>query len=118
VAHAGSEQLLRGRQQLPAPMMERLAIAAGVLLGVGGFTVTVSPSLQLSEDFKLLALAQQRARGLMDWLASLGVKAAVGPPPASSTVADAALSTGAGKDLTITDPTASGSTSPAPAVAK
>jgi hypothetical protein len=120
VAHVVPDDFVKGKPDLDAPMMERLAIGAGVLLGVGGFTVTVSPSLQLSEDFKLLGLAQQRARGLMDWLASLGVKAAVGPPPASSTVADAALSTGAGVDLTITaaDPTAGASTAPGSAIVK
>jgi hypothetical protein len=112
VAHVASSDFISGRADVDAPMMERLAIGAGMLLGIGGFSVTVSPSLQLSEDIKRLTLAQQRARGVMDWLASVGIKAVVGPPPASSSAADAALSTGPGVDLTIT-PTDSGVQEPA-----
>jgi hypothetical protein len=31
--------------------------------------VTVAPALQLSEDVRQLGLSQQRARGLIEWLA-------------------------------------------------
>jgi hypothetical protein len=101
VAHLATDEFVKAKVDLSAAARERLAIGVGMLLGIGGFSVTVSPALQLSEDVRQLGLAQQRARAVMDWLASLGLKASVGAPPSSSTVAEAALSAGPGVDLLI-----------------
>ena len=101
LAHLPPDSFTNAKPELLPASEQRLAVAAGILIGVGGFSVVVSPSLQLGEDLKQLALAQQRARVVMDWLASLGVKAAVGAPPASATPVDAVLSTGPGVDLSL-----------------
>ncbi len=102
VARVQNDDYVKGRPELMPATRERLAIALGVVMGIGGLSVSVSPGLQMTEDLKLLALGQQRARGLMDWFASVGVHATIGAPPASATTADAALSDGPGVDLTIT----------------
>ncbi len=101
VAHLATEEFVKSKVDLSATARERLAISVGLLLGIGGFSVSVSPALQMSEDVRQLGLAQQRARALMDWLASLGLKATVGSPPSTSTLAEAALSAGPGVDLLI-----------------
>jgi hypothetical protein len=101
LARLSAEEFVHGRPELEAGSRERVGIGAGVLLGIGGLNVMVTPSLQLSEDVRILALAQQRARAVMDWLASVGVKASVGTPPPIPPGAEAALTTSPGVDLLI-----------------
>lgn len=100
VSHVPPDDFLKGKPEMTPASRDRLSIAVGVLIGIGGFSVTVSPALQISEDVRQLGLAQQRARTLMEWLSSLGIHATVGVPPPSA-AAEAALSTGPGVDLLI-----------------
>lgn len=101
VARLSADEFAHGKAELEVASRERIGIGVGVLLGIGGLSVTVTPSLQLSEDVRELALAQQRARAVMDWLASLGLKATVGTPPPMAAGAEATLSTNPGVDLLI-----------------
>jgi len=101
-AHLASDGFNKGRVELTADSKDRLSTAAGILLGIGNLNVTVTPALQLSEDVKQLGLSQQRARAIMEWLASLGIKASAGVPADSPTAVERALSPGPGVDLLIT----------------
>ena len=82
---------------------DRLATAAGILLGIGNLTVTVTPALQATEDVKQLGLSQQRSRATMEWLDSMGLKAVEGVPPdaSASAAVERALAPGPGVDLVI-----------------
>ena len=66
--------------------------------GIGKLSVSVTPSIQISTDMQKLALSQQRARALMEWLASMGLKATMGTASAD---AETALAIGPGVDLMI-----------------
>jgi hypothetical protein len=101
-ARLAPEDLVAGRPELETAPRERFGLGMGMLLGIGGFAVTVTPALQQSDDLRALALAQQRARSVMDWLASLGIKASLGTPPPVPVDAEAALSPGPTVDLLIT----------------
>ncbi len=101
-AHISSDEgFVKGRVELTPTARERLSLAAGILLGIGNVSVAVTPALQLSEDPAKLALSQRRARAVMEWLASLGVKAAAGVPPPSTGAEEKALAPGPGVDLLI-----------------
>jgi outer membrane protein OmpA-like peptidoglycan-associated protein len=100
-AHIASTGFGKGRPELTPETRERLATAAGILLGIGNLTVTVTPALQMSEDVKQLGLSQQRARALLEWLASLGIKAVAGVPGEASAAVERALAPGPGVDLLI-----------------
>ena len=102
IAHITSDEgFVKGRTELTPVTRERASVAAGILLGVGNVSVTVTPALQNSEDLRQLELARQRARAVMDWLASLGLNATAGIPPPSSAAAERALAPGPGVDLLI-----------------
>jgi len=107
-AHITNDGFTKGRADLTPDAKDRLSTAAGILLGIGNLTVTVTPALQATEDVKLLGLSQQRARATMEWLASMGLKAVEGvPPDASATAAvERALAPGPGVDLVISFDTA------------
>jgi outer membrane protein OmpA-like peptidoglycan-associated protein len=107
-AHLPSDGFTKGRAELTQDSKNRLATFAGILLGIGNLTVTVTPALQLSEDVKQLGLSQQRARALMEWLASLAIKAGVGLPADASAAVERALAPGPGVDLLIGSDESSG----------
>jgi outer membrane protein OmpA-like peptidoglycan-associated protein len=102
-AHVTNDGFNKGRTDLTPDAKDRLATAAGILLGIGNLTVTVTPALQLTEDVKQLGLSQQRARALMEWLDSMGLKAVEGVPPdaSASAAVERALAPGPGVDLVI-----------------
>jgi outer membrane protein OmpA-like peptidoglycan-associated protein len=99
--HIDNEKFIKGRTDLTVDARERLDTAAGIVLGIGSLAVTVMPTLQTSEDVRKLGLSQQRARSVMEWLASLGVKARDGVPVDSGGAVEKALGAGAGVDLVI-----------------
>jgi outer membrane protein OmpA-like peptidoglycan-associated protein len=99
--HVPEEMFVKSRAELLPQMQERLALTTGVLLGIGKLSVSVTPSVQASTDMQKLALSQQRARAVMEWFASMGVKAAMGAPSPSSEAIEAALALGPGVDLMI-----------------
>ena len=96
--HVPEDMFAKGSTDPLPAMRERLALAAGVLLGIGKLSVSVTPSIQISTDMQKLALSQQRARALMEWLASMGLKATMGTASAD---AETALAIGPGVDLMI-----------------
>jgi outer membrane protein OmpA-like peptidoglycan-associated protein len=102
-AHVTNDGFNKGRTDLTADAKDRLATAAGILLGIGNLTVTVTPALQATEDVKQLGLSQQRARAMMEWLDSMGLKAVEGVPPdaSASAAVERALAPGPGVDLLI-----------------
>jgi hypothetical protein len=110
VVHLAPGDFVVGKPELEAGPRERFGLGMGMLLGVGGFAVAVTPALQMSEDVRGLALAQHRARSVMDWLASLGIKATLGAPLPLPGDAEAALSAGPTVDLVITAVDGSGTT--------
>jgi outer membrane protein OmpA-like peptidoglycan-associated protein len=99
--HIDDGKFAKGRTELTVDARERLDTAAGIVLGIGSLAVTVTPTLQTSEDVRKLGLSQQRARAVMEWLASLGVKARDGVPVDSGGAVEKALGAGAGVDLVI-----------------
>jgi outer membrane protein OmpA-like peptidoglycan-associated protein len=99
--HIADEKFAKGRTELTVDARERLDTAAGIVLGIGNLAVTVTPTLQTSEDVRKLGLSQQRARSVMEWLASLGVKAKDGVPVDTGGAVEKALGAGAGVDLVI-----------------
>jgi outer membrane protein OmpA-like peptidoglycan-associated protein len=99
--HIDGEKFVKGRTELTGDARERLDTAAGIVLGIGSLAVTVTPTIQTSEDVRKLGLSQQRARSVMEWLASLGVKAKDGVPVDTGGVVEKALGAGAGVDLVI-----------------
>jgi len=109
-AHITSDEgFVKGRTDLSASTRDRLSVAAGILLGIGSVNVTVTPALQMSEDVRQLGLSQQRARAVMEWLASLGLKATAGVPPPSTGAVEKALAPGPGVDVVISFEGAGGS---------
>jgi outer membrane protein OmpA-like peptidoglycan-associated protein len=100
-AHVQSDAFVKGKTELLPATHDRLGTAAGILVGIGSVTVTVTPALQLSEDVRQLGLSQQRARSLMEWLASLGLKVNAGVPSDSSGAVEKAVAPGPGVDLLI-----------------
>jgi outer membrane protein OmpA-like peptidoglycan-associated protein len=100
-AHVQSDAFVKGKTELLPATRDRLGTAAGILVGIGSVTVTVTPALQLSEDVRQLGLSQQRARSLMEWLASLGLKVNAGVPSDSSGAVEKAVAPGPGVDLLI-----------------
>jgi outer membrane protein OmpA-like peptidoglycan-associated protein len=99
--HIDDAKFVKGRTDLTIDARERLDTAAGIVLGIGSLAVTVTPTLQTSEDVRKLGLSQQRARSVMEWLASLGVKAKDGVPVDTGGAVEKALGAGAGVDLLI-----------------
>jgi outer membrane protein OmpA-like peptidoglycan-associated protein len=99
--HVPEEMFVKNRAELVPQMQERLALTTGVLLGIGKLSVSVTPSVQTSSDMQKLALSQQRARAVMEWFASMGLKAAMGAPSPSSEAIEASLALGPGVDLMI-----------------
>jgi hypothetical protein len=79
-------------------MKQRLTLATGTLLGIGGLSVSVSPSVQAGDDVQKLAMSQQRARAVMEWLLSMGVASVMGT---ASPDADASMAMGPGIDLLV-----------------
>jgi outer membrane protein OmpA-like peptidoglycan-associated protein len=102
-AHITNDGFNKGRTDLTPDAKDRLATAAGILLGIGNLTVTVTPALQATEDVKQLGLSQQRSRATMEWLDSMGLKAVEGVPPdaSASAAVERALAPGPGVDLVI-----------------
>ncbi len=96
--HVPEEMFAKGSADPLPAMQERLALATGVLLGIGNLSVSVTPSIQISTDMQKLARSQQRARALMEWLASMGLKATMGTASAD---AETSLAIGPGVDLMI-----------------
>jgi outer membrane protein OmpA-like peptidoglycan-associated protein len=101
-AHVQSDAFVKAKTELLPATRDRLGTAAGILVGIGSLTITVTPALQLSEDVRQLGLSQQRARALMEWLASLGLKVNAGVPSVSGGAVEKALAPGPGVDLMIT----------------
>jgi outer membrane protein OmpA-like peptidoglycan-associated protein len=101
-AHISSDEgFVKGRLDMTPATRERLSLVAGILLGIGNVSVSVTPALQLSEEPAKLALSQKRARAVMEWLASVGISAAAGVPLPSTEAAEKALAPGPGVDLLI-----------------
>lgn len=100
-AHVQSDAFVKGKTELLPATRDRLGTAAGILVGIGSVTVTVTPALQLSEDVRQLGLSQQRARSLMEWLASLGLKVNAGVPSDTGGAVEKAVAPGPGVDLLI-----------------
>jgi outer membrane protein OmpA-like peptidoglycan-associated protein len=100
-AHVQNDAFVKGKTELLPTTRDRLSTAAGILVGIGSVTVTVTPALQLSEDVRQLGLSQQRARSLMEWLASLGLKVNAGVPSDASSAVEKAVAPGPGVDLLI-----------------
>jgi outer membrane protein OmpA-like peptidoglycan-associated protein len=96
--HVPEDMFAKGGTDLLPQMQDRLNFATGVLLGIGKLSVAVTPSVQISTDMQKLALSQQRARALMEKLASMGPKATMGTASAD---AETALAIGPGVDLLI-----------------
>jgi outer membrane protein OmpA-like peptidoglycan-associated protein len=96
-----SDSFANGKAELGADARNRLSTAAGILSGIGNVTVTVTPALQFSEDVRQLGLSQQRARGIMEWLASLGLRAQAGVPNEASAALEKALAPGPGVELLV-----------------
>ena len=96
--HVPEEMFVKSRAELLPDMQERLALATGVLLGIGKLSVSVTPSVQAGNDMQKLMLSQQRARAVMEWFAAMGVKAVLGTTTGD---AEAALAIGPGVDLLI-----------------
>ncbi|HEY0803352.1 MAG TPA: hypothetical protein VGD54_21140 [Steroidobacteraceae bacterium] len=101
-AHVQSDAFVKAKTELLPATRDRLGTAAGILVAIGSLTITVTPALQLSEDVRQLGLSQQRARALMEWLASLGLKVNAGVPSDSGGAVEKALAPGPGVDLMIT----------------
>lgn len=97
--HVAEESFAKSSTDLVPAMQERLALAIGVMLGIGNLNVSVTPSVLANSDIQKLALSQQRARAVMEWCASMGVKAVVG---SAASDAETSLALGPGIDLTIT----------------
>jgi outer membrane protein OmpA-like peptidoglycan-associated protein len=100
-AHITSESFANGKIELGADARNRLSTAAGILSGIGSVTVTVTPALQFSEDVRQLGLSQQRARGVMEWLASMGIRAQAGVPNEANAALEKALAPGPGVELLV-----------------
>jgi outer membrane protein OmpA-like peptidoglycan-associated protein len=99
-AHLASDEgFVKGRTDLVPVTRERLSVAAGILIGMGNVSVTVTPALQASEDVHQLTLSNSRTRALVDWLASLGVRATAGEAGASAGAVEKALAPGPGVEL-------------------
>lgn len=96
--HVPENMFVKTHTDLVPAMQQRLSLATGALLGIGKLTVSVSPSVQSSSDPQKLALSQQRARTVMEWLQSMGVQAVMG---AAAPDAEASLAMGPGVDLVI-----------------
>jgi hypothetical protein len=96
--HVPEVMFVKAHTDLVPAMQQRLSLATGALLGIGKLSVSVSPSVQSSSDVQKLALSQQRARALMEWLQSMGVQAVMG---AAAPDAEASLAMGPGVDLVI-----------------
>lgn len=96
--HVAEEMFVKSRAELVPDMQERLALATGVLLGIGKLSVSVTPSVQAGNDMQKLQLSQQRARAVMEWFAAMGVKAVLGTTTGD---AEASLAIGPGVDLLI-----------------
>lgn len=97
--HVPENMFLKGTKELVPDMKQRLTLATGTLLGIGGLSVSVSPSVQGGDDVQKLAMSQQRARAVMEWLLSMGVASVMGT---ASPDADASMAMGPGVDLLIT----------------
>jgi outer membrane protein OmpA-like peptidoglycan-associated protein len=99
-AHLTSDEgFVKARTDLAPVTRERLSVAAGILIGMGNVSVTVTPALQVSEDVHQLTLSNSRVRALVDWLASLGVRATAGEAGASTGAVEKALAPGPGVEL-------------------
>jgi outer membrane protein OmpA-like peptidoglycan-associated protein len=96
--HVPESMFLKAHTDLVPAMQQRLSLATGALLGIGKLSVSVSPSVQSSSDVQKLALSQERARAVMEWLQSMGVQAVMG---AAAPDAEASLAMGPGVDLVI-----------------
>jgi hypothetical protein len=96
--HVPENMFVKTHTDLVPAMQQRLSLATGALLGIGKLSVSVSPSVQSSSDPQKLALSQQRARTVMEWLQSMGVQAVMG---AAAPDAEASLAMGPGVDLVI-----------------
>jgi hypothetical protein len=96
--HVPENMFLKGTKELLPDMKQRLSLATGTLLGIGGLSVSVSPSVQGGDDVQKLAMSQQRARAVMEWLLSMGVSSVMGT---ASPDADASMAMGPGVDLLV-----------------
>jgi hypothetical protein len=96
--HVSEDMFVKSSADLVPAMQQRLALATGVLLGIGKMSVSVTPSVQTTNDMQKLMLSQQRARSVMEWLTEKGVKTVLGT---ASPDADASLALGPGVDLLI-----------------
>jgi outer membrane protein OmpA-like peptidoglycan-associated protein len=96
--HVSEDMFLKSSSDLVPAMQQRMALATGVLLGIGKMNVSVTPSVQTTNDMQKLSLSQQRARSVMEWLTEKGVRAVLGT---ASPDADASLALGPGVDLLI-----------------
>jgi len=96
--HVSEDMFVKNSSELVPAMQQRMALATGVLLGIGKMNVSVTPSVQTTNDMQKLALSQQRARSVMEWLTEKGVKAVLGT---ASPDAEASLALGPGVDLLI-----------------
>ncbi len=99
--HLTSDSFANGKTELGADARNRLSTAAGILMGIGSGTVSVTPALQFSEDVRQLGLSQQRARGVMEWLASVGLRTQAGVPSEANAALEKALAPGPGVELMI-----------------
>jgi outer membrane protein OmpA-like peptidoglycan-associated protein len=111
--HITSDSFANGKMELGADARNRLSTAAGILSGIGNVTVTVTPALQFSEDVRQLGLSQQRARAIMEWLASLGLRAQAGVPNEANAALEKALAPGAGVELLVSFDESSNNPTPA-----
>jgi hypothetical protein len=98
MVHVPENMFLKGSNELVPDMKQRLSLATGTLLGIGGLSVSVSPSVQGGDDVQKLAMSQQRARAVMEWLSSMGVTSVMGT---SSPDAEASMAMGPGIDLWV-----------------
>jgi hypothetical protein len=100
--HVPETVFVKSRMDLVPDMELRLSLATGALLGIGKMAVSVSPSVQSGTDMQKLALSQQRARAVMEWLLARGVKAVMGT---AAPDAEASMAMGPGVDLFISGTT-------------
>ena len=96
--HVPETVFVKGRTELGPDTELRLSLATGALLGIGKLSVSVSPSVQSGTDMQKLALSQQRARAVMEWLLARGVRAVMGT---AAPDAEASMAMGPGVDLFI-----------------
>jgi hypothetical protein len=96
--HVPESMFVKSRMDLVPAMELRLSLATGALLGIGKMVVSVSPSVQSGNDLQKLALSQQRARALMEWLLAKGVQANMATAAAD---AEASMAMGPGVDLLV-----------------